>query len=254
MGTVISLVSAKGSPGVTTTAAVLAATGSGLDQPVCWVELDPSGGSGWLRSRASCQDSAPTLAEVARELREVRAEVGWAAMASIGPPGVRSVLAPTSELATSSVIAEGPDRWAGSLVTDGVVVVDAGRWDRRQALADRIGGSNVVGVVCRATVESVEHTRHWVAGLRSQVDCPVTAVVVGSRPYSGAEVADALALPLAGVVEWRPSDVTALWSRGATRPVLRSWLGRSAAQTLAGLLARIPPSVSDPVAADQVAS
>jgi hypothetical protein len=139
-------------------------------------------------------------------------------------------------VAASTVVAEGPDRWAVALRAPGVVVIDAGRWDCRQGTAPRIAGSDVVAVVCRSTVESVEYVRHWIGQVRETARCPVVAIVVGTRPYSGDEVAAATGLPLAGVVEWRRADVGALWVRGASKQVLRSWLGRSASQALAGTL------------------
>lgn len=233
----VSLVSAKGSPGVTTTAAALTTVAVCTGQTAAWVELDPSGGSGWVRARPSCPESEPTLSDVARDLREAEPGVGdWVGQAVAAPKGVPAVLAPSSPLAASTVIAEGPDRWAAALRAPGTVVVDAGRWDHRQPTAPRIAGSDVVAVVCRSTVESVEHVRHWLAGLREVARCPVVAVVVGTRPYRGDEVAVATGLPLAGVVEWRRADVGALWARGASKQVLRSWLGRSASQALAGTL------------------
>jgi hypothetical protein len=234
---VISLVSAKGSPGVTTTAATLTTVAVCTGQPSWWVELDPSGGSGWVRARQSCPQSEPTLADVARDLRETGASaVGWMELADSAPPGVPSVLAPSAPRAAASVIAEGPDTWAASLRAPGTVVVDAGRWSPRQQTASRIVGSDVVAAVCRSTVEGVEHVRHWVAELREVARCPVMVVVVGTHPYGAGDVAAATGLSLAGVMEWRRSDVGALWARGASKNLLRSWLGRSASHTLSGLV------------------
>lgn len=214
----------------------MATTAVCAGEQACWVELDPSGGSGWLRTRASCPASESTLAELTRDLREGRTTGEWAALAVAAPPGVPAILAPSSEVAASTVIGEGPGRWADALQEPGLVVVDCGRWDRRQPTAARIAGSDVVAVVCRSTVESVEHVRHWVDGLRDVARCPVLVVVVGRRPYRGEEVADAVQLELAGEIDWRRNDVAALWARGARgRQVASSWLGRSASRTLAGI-------------------
>lgn len=249
---VVSLVSAKGSPGVTTAAAALVATAVAGGERAWWVELDPSGGSGWIRTRASCPSSEPMLPELARELRGDRAVADWTEMAVPAPPGVPAVMAPSSDVAASTVIGEGPEHWAGALRAEGLVVVDAGRWDRRQPAAARIVGSDVVGVVCRSTMESVEHVRHWVAGLREAARCPVLVIVVGTRPYAPVEVADAARLPLAGEIEWRRNDVAALWARGASgRQVASSWLGRSASRTLTEVLGALParPAASASLAA-----
>ena len=232
---VISLISAKGSPGVTTAAAALATAAVCTNRPAWWVELDPSGGSGWLRARGTCRDSEPTLADVARDLREEAAGEDWVGLAVQAPPGVPAVLAPTSGLATSTVIGEGPSRWSEQLRAPGTVVVDCGRWDRTQPTASRMVGSDLVCVVCRSTLESIEHARKWVGGVREVARCPVAVLVVGTTPYSGDEVAEALSLPLAGVLEWRQADVGALWARGASKQVLRSWLGRSATRSFASV-------------------
>lgn len=239
--TVVSLVSAKGSPGVTTAAAALATMAVAGGERAWWVELDPSGGSGWIRTRPSCPTSEPTLAELAQDLRDGTSVADWTAMTVPAPPGVPAVLAPSSDVAASTVIGEGPERWATALRTDGLVVIDAGRWNPRQPTADRIAGSDLVGVVCRSTVESVEHVRHWIASLRESARCPVLAIVVGTRPYPPAEVADAVRLPLAGEIEWRRNDVGALWAKGASRrQIAGTWLGRSASRTVTGLLSALP--------------
>lgn len=240
---VVSLVSAKGSPGVTTVAAALATAAVSGGQWACWVELDPSGGSGWLRSRASCPTSGPTLAELACDVRDAKA-VNWAAVVTRAPPDVPAVLAPSSEVAASAVISAGPGRWAEAIRPAGLVLLDAGRWASRQSTASRIVGSDIVGVVCRSTVEGVEHARHWVPSLRETARCPVVVIVVGTKPYRAEEVAGALRVPLGGVLQWRSADVGGLWARGAKRKqVAGSWLGRSAAATLAGVLQAAAPPV-----------
>ena len=232
---VVSLVSAKGSPGVTTVAAALAAAAVCADEPALWVELDPSGGSGWIRARAACPGTEPTLPDVARDLRTGHPGLDWVNLAVEGPPGVPAVLAPSAARAASTVIGEGPRPWAHHLHSAGTVVVDCGRWDRTQPTAARIAGSDLVGVVCRSTLEGVEHVRHWLGEVRDSARCRVGVVVVGTGPYAGEQVAEAVGVPLLGVIEWRHADVGVLWARGASKPLVRSWLGRSAARTLASV-------------------
>jgi hypothetical protein len=118
-------------------------------------------------------------------------------------------------------------------------VVDAGRWDPRGATARRIAGADVVGVVCRATAPSVEHTRRLVDAVRGTARCPVVVVVVGARPYPGDEIAAAVDAALAGVLAWDPRGVTAMWARGERARGRQSWLARSASETLEGLEALV---------------
>jgi hypothetical protein len=99
-----------------------------------------------------------------------------------------------------------------------------------------------VGLVCRATAPSVEHTRRMVDAVRGTARCPLAVVVVGARPYPGDEVAAALDVPLAGALAWDPRGVTAMWARGERARGRRSWLARSASAVLAGLEALVPPA------------
>jgi hypothetical protein len=63
----------------------------------------------------------------------------------------------------------------------------------------------------------------------------LTAVTVGDRPYPAVEVAAALGIPIAGTLAFDPGGVNALLAGGVSRQWRRSWLARSATETLAGL-------------------
>jgi hypothetical protein len=236
---VLALVSAKGSPGVTTTAAALGAAAASHGETPLLVELDPSGGDvAMLCDRVG----EAALVALAEELRHgTPAADTVLAQAIAAPPGVPAVLAPSGANEASGVIASLDDRWLlalrGSAAT---VVVDAGRWEPRGSAARRIVGADVVGVVCRATAPSVEHARRSMDALRGTARCPVAMVVVGGRPYPGEEVAAALDVPLAGVLAWDPRGVTSMWARGEGGRGRRSWLARSATAVLDGLVAQVP--------------
>src|SRR5918994_4406282 len=211
---VFALVSAKGSPGVTTTVAALAAAvvdrGEG---PGLLVELDPSGGdAAMLCDRVG----AAALVSFAEELRHGTpgADTVWAHTVE-APPGVPAVLGPPGATEASGVIGSLGDRWLPALRgAAATVLVDAGRWEPRAATARRISGADVAGVVCRGTAPSVEHTRRLVDAVRGAARCPLAVVVVGARPYPGDEIAAVLDVPLAGVVAWDPRGVTGGWGRG----------------------------------------
>lgn len=243
---VLALVSAKGSPGATTTAAALAVaatashpeTDSDIDAGgVLLVELDPSGGEMALLCDRIGEASLVGMAE---ELRHAASE-GVAEHVVEAPSGVLAVLAPPGAVEASGVIGSLGDRWLPALrEAAGTVVVDAGRWDPRGTAARRICGADVVGVVCAATAPSVEHARRLLDAVRGTARCPVAVVVVGTRPYRGDEIAEVVDAPVAGVLAWDPRGVGALWARGGRGRARRSWLIRTAGETLAGLTAQVP--------------
>jgi MinD-like ATPase involved in chromosome partitioning or flagellar assembly len=236
---VIALVSAKGSPGVTTTASALGAAAACRGESALVVELDPSGGDVAMLCDRIGETALVALAE---ELRHgTPATDTIPAHAVEAPPGVPAVLAPPGANEASGVIGSFEDRWLPALRGAAeTVVVDAGRWEPRGSTARRIAGADVVGLVCRATAPSVEHARRAMDAVRGTARCPVAVVVVGARPYPGEEVAAALDLPLAGVLAWDPRGVTSMWARGERGRGRRSWLARSAPAVLDGLVAQAP--------------
>jgi hypothetical protein len=237
---VLALVSAKGSPGVTTTAAALAAAAVDTGVDALLVELDPSGGDMAMLSDRVGEGALVSLAEA---LRHDTSDPGVIRDdATSGPAGVPAVLAPAGASEASGVIGSLGDRWLPALREAAVtVVVDAGRWEPRSPTARRIAGADVVGVVCRATAPGVEHTRRLVDAIRGVARCPLALLVVGACPYPGEEIAAVLDVPLAGVLAWDPRGVTGMWVRGERGRGRRSWLARSAAPALAGLQAQAPP-------------
>lgn len=218
----LGLVSAKGSPGVTTAAMVLAAAAGGLV-----VELDPAGGD--VECWAGPQGE-PGLIRVASALRHAAEPVGVLASEAVAVwPGVRVVLAPSSGERAESTIVAMADRLAPVLHhVDGLVVVDGGRWSRSQATARRLAGCDAAVVVVGPTLASVEHARWLVDPLVDVFGIPVIAVMVGDRPYPPGEVAPMLGVPVAGALAWDARGVRMLLGGGATRGWARSSLARSA--------------------------
>ena len=244
---VVTLVSAKGSPGVTTAAAALAAAAT-ADTAALLVELDPAGGDLQILTGVA---EDPGVVGAAGELRRDVSPAAIGRHTTVAPPGLPALLAPTAGTMAASVIGSVLDRWGPALRQHGgTVVVDAGRWDATQITARRAGVGDVVAVVCRPTLAGVQHTRQMVDRLRDVARRPVVAVVVGSRPYAPAEVAAELDVPLAGAIAWDPRGASTLWAKGITRSWGRTWLAASAATTLNGLLhVVLGPSLAAPAAA-----
>lgn len=230
----LGLVSAKGSPGVTTAAlALAAAAGKGA----LLVELDPSGGSVecWTGTTGE-----PGLIRVASGLRRSIDPEMLLAHAVEAPAGVRSVLAPSAGGLAESTIAATGDRLAPALAgVKATVVVDGGRWSRSQPTTRRLAGCEVVAVVCAPTIEGVEAARWVIDPLRSTVAGSVVLLLVGDRPYPPSEVAAVVGVPVIGVMAWDSRGVNALVTTGAGRGWSRSALARSARSILDAL-----PSIS----------
>lgn len=230
----ISLVSAKGSPGVTTMAAALigAARSPGATRTGgVLIELDPSGGD--LEVLTGARTGEPSLLGAAADLRRsVSADV-LVGHAGEVVAGVRGLLAPTAAHAAGPVIDTVGGRLGREIASvSGWVVADGGRWDPAQVCANRLEGSDALGIVCRSTAASVAHARELLLPLRP-VAPTVVVVLVGDEPYGRAEVAEVLKVPVLGPLAWDPRGVSDLWSSGATpRWLNRSALGRSAHRLL----------------------
>lgn len=234
---VASLVSAKGSPGVTVAAVALtAATHSPQASRAAGVlvELDPSGGD--LEVLTGAHSGEPSLLVAAADLRRgVGGEV-LAGHAVEVVPGVRGFVAPTAARAAGPAV----ETVAGRLGTEiakatGWMLADAGRWEAHQPTADRLQGADVVGIVCRSTAPSIAHARELVPSLRSRA-AQVAVVLVGHAPYGRADVAQVFDIPVLGPLEWDMRGLSVLWTRGATsRWLTRTALGRSARAVLGEL-------------------
>ncbi len=224
----ITLISAKGSPG-TTTASVALAASCGPNQPALFIEIDPSGGDTEALTGITGE---PGLLRVANDLRRHVDPQVLPAYAASAPPGVDSILSPTSGAASASLLGSMAERIGPAFSKlPMTVVADGGRWSPRQASAHRIAGSDVVLLVCRPTVSSIEHARHLVDAVR-QVNRAVSVLLVGDRPYGPVEVATALETSVVGALAWDPGAVASLWADGVSKRWARSWLARTATACL----------------------
>lgn len=258
--TVIALLSAKGAPGVTTTAMLIAAL---WPREVLLVDADPEGGDVALRLRR--EDGAPVdrsrgmLSLLALARREV-------------DPSVLSDHAQTLRGGTRAVAGlTGPEQAgaAGSLwdnlgrcfadTRDRDVVVDCGRLAAGSVHLSLAAQANLVVGVLRPTVSQVVHTRERLASLTPLITGAggrrprVGVVVVADR--SGRDVAGTTALLARDLPGVELFGVLAHDERGAAmfdgvdvlRPertlLVRS--GRTVVEALAGAV--LPASVRVPV-------
>lgn len=216
----VGLVSAKGSPGVTTAALSLSAATGGV-----LVELDPSGGSVecWTGSAGE-----PALVAVASGLRRHVPPDDLVGHAHQIIPGVRGLLAPTSgPFAESTVAAVGDRMRSGFSHIEATMFVDGGRWAKSQPTARRLAGCAFVAVVCTPTVEGVEAAR-WIVDPLRAIAPAVGILAIGLQPYSVAEIGSAIDAPVLGALSWDPRGLAVLLARGPSRAWMRCALARSA--------------------------
>jgi hypothetical protein len=229
------MVSAKGSPGVTVSAAALVAIANGHDgteKRATLVELDPAGGD--IEVLVGAHTGEPSLLHAATELRRDAGPEALAAHVAEPLPGLPALLAPVRAHAAGTVVESVRGAVAVGLAAVGrLVVVDAGRWEPSQRSSGRIRGAEVVAVVCRSTAASIAHARDLVLPLRTATpSSSVVVVQVGSDPYPPSETAQVVDAPVLGPLSWDPRGVTALWAAGPTP----RWRARSSLAASAGRL------------------
>jgi len=238
------LTSAKGSPGVTTTALALAAAGAlppaaavgptpttapPAARPLL-VELDPAGGDldCWC---GPCGE--PGLLGAVTDVRSPTSSERIGRHSVEVAPGVNAVLAPTTAASMSAALQSVGESFAETLAGHaGTTIVDLGRWvSPTPAHADRlVRAATAVMVVCRSALASVEHARELVAGLQATSPRVVAVIVGGDRPYPADEVSAAIRAPVAGVLPWDPKGVRALVDHGVSRAWIRSPLSTAASE------------------------
>jgi MinD-like ATPase involved in chromosome partitioning or flagellar assembly len=234
----ISFVSAKGSPGVTTTALAL---GAQWPRTCVVVDVDPFGGDllpGIGRGTWPADASIVDLVAAARSMpveaalrqRVVRpAEHGPLALAGFGGLG-QATNVPWDGIAAGL-----------AQIADADVLADCGRHTVLGGVEALLARSDVVVLVSGSSLPAVRAVSRLVPVLRETLrvgpgDQRLALLVVDpDEPYGSPEIAQACDLPLLGEVPF-DARAAAVWSAGA--PAGR-WLSRSPLQREAHRLARL---------------
>lgn len=235
---VLALASAKGSPGVTTTALALAASWPS-DRRAVLVELDPAGGDvgAWLGLPA--EPGVGTLAAAGRHgLDWTRAldhcqRLTAGSSVLVGPPG-----ADQARHAVAMVAADLEHR--SDMTSEADLLVDCGRLDPESPATGAIRNANLVVLVSRPDVAALGHLAELVARLGSS--CPVQIALVGRGPYPPEEVSAAIGADVLGVLAHDPEGAALIAEGGRGSRIRRSPLLRSAADLTAAVIARLRPA------------
>lgn len=236
----IILASAKGAPGVTTTALALAMVWP-AERGLLLVEGDPAGSALAPRFGLNYEPGVMTLAPLARH--SVAAEVIQVGAADprgqlqqlpigLGRPAI-DVLIGSPSYEYSRGLAPFWARLASYLreSTKTDVLADCGRLVPDSPAMALLEAADLTLLLTRSDVESVTHTRRRLdalgataLGLRK-----FAVVVLGSRPYRSDDVAEAVGVPVLGTIAEDPAGAAALGRNARTHsPISKSRLARSA--------------------------
>jgi hypothetical protein len=222
--TVITVVSAKASPGATTVALLLAAAG---DSPALLIEADSDGGVLGARYGLTDEPGLRTLAVQARRALTLDALHEHAQLVGDIPV----VVGPSTHDEAAAVLGTVAEPLAALLGdVDQRVVIDAGRV-RCDAPVWRLAVSSaLVAMVCRPRLDEFRPA----AGLARELESGggrVGLVCVGSRPYAPSEFASEAGVQLLGVLPDDPRAAAAFAGEPASRRVVdRSQLWLAATQ------------------------
>lgn len=233
----VCLLSAKHSPGVTTTAVALAAAWP--ERCALVVECDPAGGD---LAALTGLPLEPGLTTMAAAQRHGFTATDFAAHAQQLPAGVDAVVAPPSAEGTRAALGTLAGRLgAGLSATDSTdVLVDCGRFDRASSVTDALLElADLVVVVARPTLAGVEHVASRLERLRHAGEANLGLILIGDRPYPAQEVADYLSSPVLGVIAHDAVAATSLLSATPSPRLARSLLLRSARTVTDSLVVRL---------------
>ena len=227
---VVALTSARGAPGVTTTALAMTLV---WPRPVLLVEADVAGGSavlaGYLRGAVAHDRSLLALAMAHRhghldeELRRQRVALDDAGDRHLVP----AIADPVQAVSLAGVWAPLATAFS-ALERDGVdVIVDAGRLGAAGGPEPLLRHADAVLLLTRSQLPAVAATRARAACLGEDLagtglggDGLELLLVGEGRPYTSREIAKAVGVPVLASMAWDPAAAEVL-SVGAARP--RQW-------------------------------
>lgn len=223
---IISLVSAAGSPGVSTTAVGLSLA---WDRPVLLIEGDPTGSSamltGYLRQYAA--DGIISVFDLAVRLRQTGSIPNLMEAALAVPETTVGLLSGLRSHTQARAMSQAWPRILTELQgldAAGVdVILDIGRLGLEGFPTLLLENSDLVVLVTRSTLPAIVAVNSWLPGLRQHLDDRGVAVVLltigAGRPYTKQEIEAQLKVPVA--VDLPQDPVTAEVFHLGTTPTAR---------------------------------
>jgi MinD-like ATPase involved in chromosome partitioning or flagellar assembly len=235
--------SAKGSPGVTTTALAIAVADP-LGATSLLVEADPAGGDLASRLGIPCEPGLASLAAAGR--RRLDAELVEKHCQRVGGVDIVAAPAGASSARAALKVLDGGFVQALKEQPERVVICDAGRLDASSIALDLVKAADMVLVLTRCVFADLAHLaeeQSWWRGLGPPVALVLSEAAGAERRerYPAAEISSALDFEVLGSVAWDPKGVAALF--GHRREVRRSALVQSAHSLVAALVQRLPGAV-----------
>jgi len=222
----VTLCSAAGSPGVTTTALALALH---WPRPVVLVEADPSGSSGLLAGFFRGQlDHRGLVDLVLAQRSDLLADTVPKLLYPLDGSNASVLFGLRSHEQSAGVSVLWPAllavlRGLDPAATD--VIVDGGRLGLPGYPLPLLAAADVALLVARSDLPGLAGSRSW-AGALVRDDGPGHAVrllLIGEGgPYSAREVGKTLGLPVLASIEWAP-DLARVYSHGRVPPPLPWW-------------------------------
>ena len=222
-GILVAVVSAKGSPGVTTLGLGLAARWPHPEAVL--VEADPAGGDLSARFGLPHEPGLAAMALAARHRDTQQDPVEWLQQL---PCGVGVVLAPPGAAARASVsaLASRGVPLLKQLAGERAVVVDAGRWEPESPAGPLLAAADVVLLLARPSLEEIGQAQARARALRQLAGDVRLVLAAGRGRWPAGEVAAAVGLAPAGVLAgrlvprrgWGRSG----WSSWTRLPLLRA--------------------------------
>jgi hypothetical protein len=249
------LVSAGGSPGVTTSALALAL---GWPSQVIIAECDPSGGdilAGLFAGHLPGSTGLLPLAMEAGRSADAAAEALWRQLINLDDERSKLLLAGISDPRQAAAIAPSWPALAAALAAvPADVIADCGRIDAAPATAQVLAAASLAVLVLRPSLRQVSRARQRIELLGEILGSSRRLVVllVGEGAHSAREVAKALDIPVAGSLPHDAKTASVLSDgagsrRGlAARPLVRA--GAVAGRALREAAKAAGPPAAGPLA------
>jgi Flp pilus assembly CpaE family ATPase len=218
----ITLMSANGSPGVTTTALGLALS---WPRPVILIDADPTGARAILAGYFGGNlQPEHTIVDLAVAYRQGNLAESLSSMVTPIPNSQAQFLCGPLNHSQARALDTMWEPLAGVLKglyrTGQDVIVDAGRLGLEGFATKLVTQADIALLVTRSTLPALVAASSWAQTMRSTFEHAggldsLSALVVGEgRPYNNAEVAKVLGLPVSASVAWDPTTAE-VYSVGA---------------------------------------